>query len=200
MSISNYGELKTAAARFVSLAGFADYTSSVPDFVILAEANIRRDVRVLDMLKTQAGNLVSGAFALPPRFIGVRSLTIDPYGPIDYVDPSEMAQLSTRTYPAGYSIGATEIDVAGAGTDPYVMTYWQSYAPLSTDSDTNWLLTNAPDVYLFATLANGADFMKDDAALTKYAERYRQAVEGVNAQARAQLFGKPARVRARVVA
>lgn len=200
MSITNYGELKSAVARFASLAGMGDYTSSVPDFIALAEADIRRDVRVLDMLKNVSGSLVSGSIPLPQRFNAVRGLRIDPYGTLDLIDPLQFSDLSMRTYPAGYSITGTSIDVAGAGTDAYILSFWQTYPALTADSDTNWLLTNAQDVYLFAALANGADFMKDDAGLTKWATRYERAVERVNSQCKAQLTGGPMKMRPRVVA
>lgn len=200
MSIANYAELKAAVAQFAAMSAQSDYLGAVPDFIALAEANIRRDVRALDMLKTQAGSLSVGAIDLPDRFLAVRSLRVDPHGVLDFVAPDAFYWMDrTPASPAAYTINGDQIEVAGGGSDAYVLTFWQGYAPLTANADTNWLLTNAPDVYLFGALANGADFMKDDASLTKYASRYKMAVEAVNAQARAQMIGA-GRVRARVVA
>lgn len=200
MSITNYGELKTKVAAFANLSNNTEFVANVPDFIALTEASIRRDVRVLDMLKTETGSLVGGAIPLPARMVDVRALKIDNYGAIDYIDPLQFYDLDTRQYPAGYTITQDQILVAGGGTSPYTLHFWQAYEPLASDPDLNWLLTNAPDLYLFGALANGYEFMRDIDGFSRNATRYKTVVEELNSKARASLFSGPARVRPRVVA
>lgn len=205
MSLATYADLKAAVISFANRAGDSSFVSSVPDFIRLAEANIARDVRVLDMLKNQAGSLVSGAVALPSRFLGVRFMSVTMPGqpvatPLDYVEPWNYQTRAGWSAPSNYTIDQGSVLVAGGGTSPYTLAYWQAYAPLAADADTNWLLTNCPDIYLFGALANAYEFQNDPARFERSAVRYKQAADEANRQAKAQMLAGSARVRPRVVA
>lgn len=49
--------------------------------------------------------------------------------------------------------------------------------PLTSDSDTNSLLINAPDIYLYGVLAETAPYLADDARVGLWAGRYEKALE-----------------------
>lgn len=197
MSITNYGELKTAVASFANLSTDTGYVAQVPTFIVMAESSIRRFVRVLDMLKSESGTMASGVITQPARFIEVRSLKVDQYGVIDYMEPFTYHEHEDWGYPAGYTLDGTKILVAGGGDSDYELAYWQAYAALSSNADTNWLLTNAPDVYLYGALMHGAIWMKDASAALGYKQMFDSAVEAENSRAKAQLFAGPLRARPR---
>lgn len=198
--ITNYAELQSSVQSFPNREQDTAYVANTAEFISLAEAGIRRDVRVLDMLKTQAGTMSSGAIDLPARFLAVRALKVDTFGVLDFMDQFSYYGREDWTYPAGYTIDGTRILVAAGGASAYVLNYWQSYEALSASSDTNWLLTNAPDVYLYGALVHGAVFLKDPTAAAGYRQLYDAAVSAINSQARAQQIAGPARVRPRTYA
>ncbi len=55
--------------------------------------------------------------------------------------------------------------------------YWKRYAALTGGTDTNWLLANHFDVYLYGTARACAELIQEWELETKYAENYRTAVD-----------------------
>ena len=74
MSVSNYGELKTAVANWLERS---DLTSRIPEFIAFGEDRIGTDLRVRAM-ETSADVTISGqTVALPARYLGTQSIHMD---------------------------------------------------------------------------------------------------------------------------
>ena len=58
--------------------------------------------------------------------------------------------------------------------------YYRRFAALTADNDTNWLLTSARGIYLFACLLEAAQAKKDFQAALGWSTRFDEAVEAVN--------------------
>ncbi len=157
MAISTYSELKTAIQSW-SQRGSA-ISSVVADFVTLSESQIRRDVRCRAMVQTATGTLSGATLALPTRFIEAISVTLSDTR-LDYVDPASFDQIPDETH-SYYTIRGDNFEF-GSTTGDYSISYYQSFAALSGASDTNWLLTNYPDIYLFSGIAEAAIWLRDD--------------------------------------
>lgn len=171
MAIATYSDLKTAVANWLHRS---DLTSVIPDFVALAESRIRQDIRVRAMEQSASGSLTTTTVALPTRFAEARRVLIND-NPCRYVTPEEFQP--RRQWPANlYTIeGSSFRFQQSSGT--YQIDYWQWFAPFSGDNDTNWLLTNHPDIYLCATLAEASLYIRDDPAM--WATKYIAAVESL---------------------
>ena len=176
----NYGQLKTAVNSFLN-HGAA--TSSVAMFVQLAESSIRRDVRVPALELMVTGSLSSGVLTLPADFLEARRLVVSGY-PCDYVaaDAYQVLETEGATYRKFTRIGNT-MQVLGGGSGAYSLLYTGAFDALSDDADTNWLLMNAADVYLFKSLTYAAAFVKDAVAAQGYETLYQAAKEAVNLRA-----------------
>lgn len=193
----NYGQLKTAIASWVN-HGAA--TASIPDFVKLAEAEIRRDVRVSAMESLETGVLAAGAIALPADYLDARRFVVNGL-PCDYITPEEFQdQTFQQSRQNCYTRIGTTLYVINGGVQSYSLIYRSAFASLSDDADTNWLLTNAPDVYLFAALKHAAIYLKDAAAAQGYEGVYQAAKDKTNSADKAGLIQGSMRMRARVVA
>jgi hypothetical protein len=55
--------------------------------------------------------------------------------------------------------------------------YYAKLSKLSTTNTTNWLLTAAPDVYLYGALMQAAPYLQDDARIAVWASMYRAGLE-----------------------
>lgn len=72
--------------------------------------------------------------------------------------------------------------------------YYKKFAALS--SAVNWILTNVPNIYLYASLLEAAIFSLDDNDAAKYHALYSAACSGLNAsEKRARFSGGPLRMR-----
>jgi hypothetical protein len=64
------------------------------------------------------------------------------------------------------------------------MTYSRRLAELSSSNTTNWLTENAQDLLLYGCLMEASTFTKSREDYAIYTQRYKEAVEAVNNQAR----------------
>lgn len=193
MAISTFGELKSAVADWLKRS---DLTSSIPTFVALAEANIRRDVRVRAMEQEATGTLTTTTLALPTRFLEARRVVLGD-DVQEYKVPGEW-YLVDAAETGEYTILGESFHFQKLAD--YAIQYWQGFAAFSADGDTNWLITNAPDVYLWASLEQAAIFIRDDSMAGIARAQYQNAIARLNATEQKARFGGPLTVRPRLVA
>jgi hypothetical protein len=166
MSITNYTELQTAVASWLSRA---DLTSLIPDFIALAEAKFQRELRTRNMEAIVSITPSSGVCALPADFLQARRVYVnadEPYE-LEYLTPENfyLKYPVLTTWSVGpsryYTIQGSNLylsDIA-SGNDISLL-YYQEIPDLATNS-TNWLLTNHPDLYLYGALFESTNKTKN---------------------------------------
>lgn len=188
----NYGELKAAIPVWMS-------RTDIPaaDMVSLAEAEIRRDVRVIAQETSLAGSLVSGKFAVPADFLGSRQLLIG--GKVYTFVPPEQYQIEQemQTTARYFTRIGGFFHVVHGDSEAFSLLYVAAFPILAADSDTNWVLTNAHDVYLFCALKHAAIWAKDVEAAQGYLSVYEAAVSRVNGNDRGSRYAGTLTVRPR---
>jgi hypothetical protein len=187
MAMDTYGGLKTTVASYLNRS---DLTSYIPDFVRLAERRISYGsdqpypsvpLRVPAMQARSTGSS-TGSISFPTRYIEPIRLmgsSGQRYWGIDYVPPNVFTEYAGNTgEPVVYTILNNAIETAGSSD--YTLDYWQSFAALSADADTNWCLANAPDVYLFSALLESAPFIADIQMIQGWHGMYKSIVSSLN--------------------
>jgi hypothetical protein len=180
MALTTYGGLKTSIASFYNRT---DLTDAIPDFVVLAESLIRKKVEARSMETTTTGTLTGETLEHPTDMLTARSLTVGGV-PLKYVTPEQYDHLQINTVTGGKytSIGDDFYILGGASGDEYVLTYDGVMTPLSDDADTNFVLTNAPEVYLWSSLHYAAIYMKDMNGAMGYMAAFEAAASLFNTQ------------------
>lgn len=178
MSITNYSELQAAAASWLHRG---DLTASIPDFITLAEAKLNRRLR-LRAQESAATGTVSASVALPTDFAEVISLKVAT-GQASYAIPfrprADITGLSAA--PVRYTITGDNIVFDPASSDyTYTLTYYAKFSALSGGA--NWLITNAPDVYLYATLMESAPYIKNDSRIQTWASLLENGIADLKKQ------------------
>lgn len=195
MAISTYAELKTALANF---SDRTDLTSRLGEFVALAETRIfygsQEAPFVSDPLRVRAMEtstdltINAQSVALPTRYLGLRRQYIsgDNGAKINCMSPDafwgKYAGPSWSGPPMDFTVEG-EYFVFGPTPDATYTgkcLYWQKFAALSSDSDTNWLLTNAPGAYLQGALIELYDYLKDWEAKQQAHNAFAGVINGLN--------------------
>lgn len=202
MSIATCADLKASIASFLNRANLS---SQIPTFIQLAESRIAYGSREGELLceplrvrgmETSADVAISGQTAmLPSGYLQARRfyLNSDPIQELGYIVPdlfwrtyiSVCAGLPTRFTVEGenFVFGPTP-DSACTGK----ILYYQKFSPLVNDSDTNWLLTNAPGVYLHGALLEAYRFTRNmDKAMDEHSA-FCGAVNALNLADKADRF------------
>jgi hypothetical protein len=80
------------------------------------------------------------------------------------------------------------------------MIYYGKIPALSAQQATNWLLTKAPDVYLYGSLLHAQPFLMDDQRMPVFATLYNSRIEALNEESmKSTHSGSPLIARARRV-
>jgi hypothetical protein len=205
MALSSYAELKASVARRLGRSGDADIETELDDYIDLAEARFQRELR-LRAQEQRSTATVSGAYLdLPQDFLELRNIQLNssPVRSLECVSP----ELIDRNYPEGvtaepmvYAIIGSQIQFAPAPDNDYEVEidYWKKFTALSDSNTTNWLLTNAPDVYLWAVMAEAAQATGDSSRWQEYETRLAAATDKLKVyDRRASYSGATLRVRPR---
>lgn len=173
----NHAQLKTAIAGWIQRSDLSD---SIGTFIELAEARISRDLRLRAQVTITTLTADSGSAPLPADFLEFKALV--------YADDATPLRVGTleqvfndRARIDGYRpkfcmVTGSAIQFGPAADSSYTLNaaYYAKFAPLSGDTDTNWLLTNHPGLYLWAALAEAAPWMQEDARIATWEGKYAQ--------------------------
>ena len=188
MAISNYTELKTAVANWLDRD---DLTDRIPEFIALAEARFNRVLRIRAMESKQTASTVAGQqnLALPARFVQMRNVQINttPVTPMQYVTPEIFDRLyggSSSGTPKFYTVIANELQLGPKpdSVQTIEMLFYETFPALSDAAPTNWVITNAPDIYLYGSLMEAEPFIMNDARLPLWATGFQTSVGDIQEQ------------------
>lgn len=62
------------------------------------------------------------------------------------------------------------------------MTYYKTFEGLSDSNTTNWVILNAPDVYLYGALLQAEPFLQNDQRIPVWERGLRQALSDLQSQ------------------
>ena len=193
MAISTYSELQTAVGRWMQRT---DLTSLIPDFIANAEAEFNRTLRL-------TGQMTRADFSVSDRWVSlttlaapiaqIRSVAITVgevrYG-LEFLSPDQGQALYSTTVPKWYSRHGNELEVLPPPDSAYTLEllYWRTI-PALADTNTNFLLTLAPDLYLYRAVLEGARYTQDDALAMRVEPMYARALAQVQADDVGRQFG-----------
>ena len=193
MALASYANLKTAVADWL-----ADdtLTSYIPDFITLAEARIYRELKVRQMETALSSAIASGVIAVPSGYRQMKWAYVDgsPTVPLQVVSLEYIySQYPTRSSDRKPRYMAREGSNFIFGPYPdstYTIkgTYYKKLDVLSDSNTTNWLITDAPDLILFASLVEAKAFIMDDPRIVLWETRYSHAKDEIEQQDRDEEF------------
>ena len=189
MAISNYSELQTAVANWLDRD---DLAARIPEFIALCEARFNRSLRIRAMETLDISvDTVSGTstVALPTGYVQMRdiSLITSPITQLQYVTPEIMNRLNAGSFtgkPETYTIIANNI-LFGPTPDAVYdisMLYYKTFDALTDAAPTNWVITNAPDVYLYGALLEAEPFLMNDQRVQLWATALTQSITTLQEQ------------------
>ena len=187
MSITNYSELQTAVANFTHRS---DLAAVIPDFIRLAEDMIYGDIesRQQDISATLTCTPLVETLSLPSDFIDSLSLSVSsitPHGTIDFRVADQFRQefqYGDSGVPRIYTIIGNNIFLAPIPDQAYTLNliYQAKLMNLSNSNIANFLLTNYPSIYLYASLTHAAIYMEDDNLQKKWHDTYMGMLSQIN--------------------
>jgi len=191
VAITNYSELVAAVGAWLHRS---DLTTSIPDFIRLAEDRLNGDVvargqETRSTLVCVPGGTVAARYvALPSDFSNMRRLTLmtEPSADLEYRTPDQMvaesAYLLSAGVPVKYTIIGSNIELAPPPDSAYNLeiVYRANIPSLNGSNTTNWLLTASPSIYLYASLIASVAFTQDTENIALWEGEYKRALDALN--------------------
>jgi hypothetical protein len=145
--------------------------------------------------------------AVPADFLETKSIKLNTnpvtalqFESIDALDSMKGTMYLANGKPLYFGIVGGQIRVLPVPDSTYTaeLTYYAKLTKLSSTVATNWLLAQAPDVYLYGALMQAAPYLKDDERITIWATMYTRGLEELQvADDRAATSGGSILMRAR---
>jgi hypothetical protein len=204
-TITSYSTLISTVADYLNRQ---DLTAQIPTFIQFAEADMNTRLRTREMIVRATTTNDDEFVRLPLDFLeGINLQIVGGQSPLSFITLDEADRVNARqgyNAPTFYSLmnGAIElVPPPATGVDVEIeMVYYGKITSLSDSNMTNWLLTKAPDVYLYGALTHAAPFLMDDQRISVFGSFYSQRVEALNDESQKSLHsGSPLVARTRRV-
>lgn len=200
MAISTYAELQTAVANWLARD---DLTSRIPEFIALAEAKFNRDLRCIQMEKrsTATINLASSEpeyLSLPLDFQVMRRVrvsSVEGKPRLEFLVGAQAEEFREAIAnvvgrPKYFTVFGDELELIPTPDEAYIIEMvYRANIPALASNSTNWLLTLAPDAYLYGGLMESAPYIKEDARVQTWAQGYGYAIDGLNRLSMDKTYG-----------
>jgi len=192
MAITTYAELQTAVGRWLQRT---DLAAMIPDFIANAEAHFNRVLRLNGQLTrdnlTVSGRFTTLTFTAP--LAEIRSVSCTSGGErwaLEFATVNDMQNVFSSGRPLYYSRSGNELEVVPVpdGTYTLEVMYWRTIPDLATNN-TNFLLTLAPDLYLYRAVMEGAQYVHDQALIARVSPMFDLALQQITRDDKARLFG-----------
>lgn len=196
MALSTYSELQSSIAGWLTRTNL---TSRIPDFITLCESRVNKTLRVRQMEARATATFDEEYEELPSDFLEIRQLKLntDPEHYLEYLTPAVLTAKYGNygpSRPRAYAIIGEEIRLRPVPDGSYTaeLAYYQKIPALSDSNTTNWLLTKAPDVYLYGSLLEAEPYIRNEQRATLWVAAYERAISDLTGEsARAQYNGSP---------
>lgn len=180
MAISTYNELLAAIENHLDRS---DLDDRIPEFVVLGEARIGREVKAKQMEQRVSTTPTSVYVNVPSDFVSLRGVRIEGNnsGWLDYVAPDAFFAAFPSTGASAsnkYTIFGDELIFPKTPTGDVELWYYKKLTALA--SATNTLFTVNPDLYLYAALCASAPFLQNDKRIGVWEGLYSRIKDSVN--------------------
>lgn len=192
MTISNYNNL---VLNLENYSKRTDASIAIPTFIALAENKIDQhlDLRNNETLDYATLNTDDRFINYPTRYHKLRSLQIvdgDCRIALRYKVPQELLPKSQKGLPTFYTLtNKIHFDVIPDKNYSLEMVYLMKLLPLSEERQTNPVITEYPNLYLYACLEQLYRWAQDYASAAEYKQLFLEEVTMVNNTERRERYG-----------
>jgi|TARA_R100001163_G_scaffold64436_1_gene58683 hypothetical protein len=182
MALANFSDLKTSIASWLNRD---DLTTSIPDFIKMAEAEASRRLRVRSQVVRADATVDAQYVSLPSDFLSIESfyLKTSPVRRLEFASVDEIAKkksegFSTSGTPLYFTIIGTTAELLPSPSQSFTaeLVYYARIPALTDSATSNWLLDNHPDIYLYGALLQSAPYLLDDERIPVWSGVYEKAI------------------------
>lgn len=152
-----------------------DLGQVVSGFIRMAEEEFSRDVRLRScfMVAQKTGSTTNGALSMPDDMLELKELRFEGET-LKEILYGDFEKTTARNV---FARVGNLVKIAGAPAGDYELTYVQKLTRLIFDADSNWLLREHFDVYLYKCCEIGSIWLRDPEGAQGYSTKYEAAAQ-----------------------
>jgi hypothetical protein len=192
--IVDYTSLQSAVTEYLARDQDATLIARIATFIQLAEAKFNRQlfVRQMEQRSTALVDTTSSEpefISLPADFQSMRRVRLSSvkgkpcleFRSGTQIDEYRFGISNVAGQPRYFTVFGDEIELAPTPDAAYTieMVYRKSIPPLASNTN-NWLLTLAPDLYLYGALLESAPYIKEDGRIQTWGLGFTAALNDLN--------------------
>jgi len=196
MSVSTYAGIKAAVADYMERTDLS--TPIANDFFPMMQAKMYfghgtdiAPLRIRAMVSSTtltpaSGGTITITSALGSNWLENIEITPTTAGAVslDYVDPWQFRKMSdelqSNTGPQSYyTVEGGVIYLAPAAVTEVTVRWYGKFTALSGDSDTDWIISNAPHIYMDGCLMEACAYLSDDRE-GMFRQKFAAGIKAVN--------------------
>jgi hypothetical protein len=200
--ITDYTSLQATAIEYLARDQDTTLIARVPTFVQSFEAKMNRALFVRQMetrvsTQTDPTSNEPEYIALPADFQSLRRIrvtSVQGKPVLQFMSTGQMDDFRVQNadvpgQPSYWTIFGNELELAPSPDAAYTIEiiYRQNIPALASNS-TNWLLTLAPDVYLYGALMESAPYIKEDPRIQTWGALFASALGDLNKLGEVSVF------------
>jgi hypothetical protein len=188
MATDTYAALQNAIVRWARRTGDMEFSDTVPDFIRMCESKINMRLRLAEQEATATLAPVDGVCDLPANYIAWRSVRVGD-ATLSQISPEQTDGFRTAGTPRHFSIVGDDLLLWPPGAGDVTLGYYAKVPALTTSAPSNWLLTKAPQVYIYGSLIEAAPFTGEDARMGLWVQSFEQSImDLIKADEKARYF------------
>jgi hypothetical protein len=195
MAINTFATLVSAATEWLAREEDTTLVARIPDFITLFEAKVNRTLFVTQMEQRSHTTVDTTDdepefITLPTDFQTMRRIRLSSVTGKPPLQFSTQSQIDAMRYdcdnvtgqPTNYVIIGDELELFPTPNEDYTveMVYRANISALTASNTTNWLLTLAPDFYLYGVLMEAAPYTQNDARIQTWGLGFATARDELN--------------------
>lgn len=203
-TIATYTDLQNAVTEYLARDQDTTLIARIPTFIQLFEAKMNRRLFVRQMEARSSALTTFGVtdcefIALPSDFQSMRRIRLTtgattgrPF--LEYRSPLQIDEFRLQSadaagQPRFFTIFGSEIELAPTPDAAYgVEMVYRQLIPALASNSTNWLITLAPDLYLYGTLMEAMPSIKEDTRIETWAALFATALDDLNELGKVSAF------------
>lgn len=203
MAINTYATLVSAVTEWLARDQDTTLVARIPDFITLCEAKLNRTLLHprMEVRSTASVDTTSSEpefISLPSDFQSMRRVRLSSVTGKPRLEFMAQSQLEDYRYsidnvtdqPVYFTIVGDELELAPTPNENYTleMVYRANVPALTSVNTSNWLLSFAPDIYLYGALLEASPYMEQDERLSVWGSAFTSVLDQLNTHGNRQSF------------
>jgi hypothetical protein len=186
LDFDNYEDLQDVVATYLQRANL---TAQIPLFIQLAEARLGSIIKTLPQQVALPYALVpalgTNVITLPSDFGALIRATYKNI-PLKFISPEQMDMEHTMHHSHEFTLVGSNffLQTLVDGCSTLTLYYFQALQGLSDSNESNWLLEDYPNLYLYSTMLEAVTYLMDDERIQVWEELLSEAIQEATESAR----------------